>query len=391
MRCKYSITLETAAPVAAVLYWRIANGLSINNKPLARTLDVPEQRIRFTKLLYCIGQDNTMKLPIAKIRRDGGTQSREAIPKGAVEHYAELLTDGKPLPPIDVFYDGTNYWLGDGFIRTKAHEVVGLRDIEVQVHQGALRDAVLFSCGANATHGHPRTNADKRRAVMTLLNDEEWSQWSSREIARRCGVSDMAVRRYKEESMCDSVAHSDGESSEAKPRETVLNCRNGTVYEQKIAKKKPKEEAVEFSEEPLVEQPWSEPEPVSPPVDRITINHSPKTETANEFALKCEASQFLSPECQTHFLNELSFFQAMLPEITRLRDRYEVALKQYSQTTTSKGPYVLLVRMLLASSSPRTWSECRACVDDYHISQGHIDGEECDRCGGLGFIIPQED
>lgn len=29
---------------------------------------------------------------------------------------------------------------------------------------------------------------------MALLNDDEWSQWSDREIARRCAVSDYLVR-----------------------------------------------------------------------------------------------------------------------------------------------------------------------------------------------------
>jgi hypothetical protein len=41
-----------------------------------------------------------------------------------------------------------------------------------------------------------RTNEDKRRAVATLLNDPEWSQWSDREIGRRCGVRDRMVTRY---------------------------------------------------------------------------------------------------------------------------------------------------------------------------------------------------
>jgi len=41
--------------------------------------------------------------------------------------------------------------------------------------------------------------ADKRRAVMKLLNDDEWSQWSDREIARRCAVSHMTVNRLREE------------------------------------------------------------------------------------------------------------------------------------------------------------------------------------------------
>jgi hypothetical protein len=41
--------------------------------------------------------------------------------------------------------------------------------------------------------GLRRTNADKRRAVLMLLEDEEWSAWADREIARRCAVSDRFV------------------------------------------------------------------------------------------------------------------------------------------------------------------------------------------------------
>jgi hypothetical protein len=52
---------------------------------------------------------------------------------------------------------------------------------------------VRFSVGANDTHGKRRTNEDKRRAVLMLLCDAEWSKWSNREIARQCGVDDKTV------------------------------------------------------------------------------------------------------------------------------------------------------------------------------------------------------
>lgn len=35
----------------------------------------------------------------------------------------------------------------------------------------------------------PPNNADKRKAVMLLLADAEWSAWSDREIAKQCHVS----------------------------------------------------------------------------------------------------------------------------------------------------------------------------------------------------------
>ena len=40
-------------------------------------------------------------------------------------------------------------------------------------------------------------NADKRKSVMTLLEDEEWGAWSGREIARRCGVHHSYVSRIR--------------------------------------------------------------------------------------------------------------------------------------------------------------------------------------------------
>lgn len=57
------------------------------------------------------------------------------------------------------------------------------------MRQGGLRDVILHSAGANAAHGLRRTNADKRRAVLMLLQDHEWGAWANREIARRCAVS----------------------------------------------------------------------------------------------------------------------------------------------------------------------------------------------------------
>ncbi|CAH1672360.1 hypothetical protein CHELA20_50910 [Hyphomicrobiales bacterium] len=55
-----------------------------------------------------------------------------------------------------------------------------------------LRDVDITSTrlyGANSLHGLRRSNEDKRRAVMRLLEDSVWSGWSDGEVARRCGVS----------------------------------------------------------------------------------------------------------------------------------------------------------------------------------------------------------
>lgn len=54
-----------------------------------------------------------------------------------------------------------------------------------------------MSVGANEEHGLRRTNEDKRRAVLTLLGDAEWSSWSDREIARQCAVGYTLVAKLR--------------------------------------------------------------------------------------------------------------------------------------------------------------------------------------------------
>jgi hypothetical protein len=42
-----------------------------------------------------------------------------------------------------------------------------------------------------------RTRADKRRAVLAVLSDEEWLQWSDREIAKLCNTNHSFVSRLR--------------------------------------------------------------------------------------------------------------------------------------------------------------------------------------------------
>lgn len=127
-----------------------------------------------------------MLLDISKIKIDGGTQSRERLDESVVADYAEAIDS---LPPVVVFFDGSDHWLADGFHRYHAHRSAGRNAIESDIRSGARRDAVIYSVGANRDHGLRRSNSDKRRAVKTLLADSEWSKWSDRKIAEACGVS----------------------------------------------------------------------------------------------------------------------------------------------------------------------------------------------------------
>lgn len=139
----------------------------------------------------------TERVPTTGITADPDCQPRTAIDPRIVDDYADDMTEGAAFPPLTVYHDGTTYWLADGFHRLAAAMRLGLAEIACDVRAGDKRAAVLHSCSANATHGMRRTPADKRRAVETLLNDDEWGQWSDREIARQCGCSHEWARKIR--------------------------------------------------------------------------------------------------------------------------------------------------------------------------------------------------
>ncbi len=136
---------------------------------------------------------------LRRLSLDAGTQSRAGLDMANVAELRELLQAGEDLDPIEVVFDGNRYYVVDGFHRVEAHGQEGRKAIRARIRRGTLRDAILLSVGANARHGLRRTNADKRRAVETLLKDAEWSKWGNREISRRCGVDEGTVRRIRAE------------------------------------------------------------------------------------------------------------------------------------------------------------------------------------------------
>ena len=176
--------------------------------------------------LQCVNKVEREYLTIGEITIDGGTQSRAKLNLETVDEYALDQAAGAEFPPVEVYYDGSKYWLADGFHRLAAYKKNqeldpdngNWQNIPAKIHQGDRRAAILHSVGANSNHGLRRTNADKRRAVTTLLSDQEWSQWSDREIAKQCGVSNRFVSNLRSELSVNS--------SQIERNVT----RNGTTY-----------------------------------------------------------------------------------------------------------------------------------------------------------------
>jgi hypothetical protein len=126
------------------------------------------------------------KLQIERIRTDGGVQSREKISEEYVAELAELIKAGKKLPPIIVYNDGVDMWASDGHHRILAHVRCEKPFIDAEVHKGTKREAEIASCSANQTHGLRRTNVDKHRAIVKMMDLQK--DWSDQAIANHVGV-----------------------------------------------------------------------------------------------------------------------------------------------------------------------------------------------------------
>ncbi|MBU2685911.1 MAG: ParB/RepB/Spo0J family partition protein [Gammaproteobacteria bacterium] len=142
---------------------------------------------------------DVQEVALSSLRIDGGTQPREQLEQSMVDHYQECMKAGDEFPPVVIFHDGSHYWLADGFHRLFAARGLGKDSIKGDIRQGTQREAVLFSCGANAHHGVRRNAKDKRRAVMILLCDETWGKWSHNKLAQIAQVSQPFVSQLASE------------------------------------------------------------------------------------------------------------------------------------------------------------------------------------------------
>lgn len=174
-----------------------------------------------------------VKLKLTDINTEGGTQPRSEIDFATVNEYREKILDGVIFPPVTVFYDGSNYWLADGFHRVTAYHNAEIEEIEVEVIQGTQRDAQWFSLGANKEHdagGLKRKPDDKKRAIEKILLDEEWSTKSQVIIAEHVGVTQGYISRINSR-LITSNKSSNRQTVEGKDGRTYRTANIGKHYQ----------------------------------------------------------------------------------------------------------------------------------------------------------------
>lgn len=148
------------------------------------------------------GQTATGSMPLESITLSGDLQMRvDGCDASVVAEYATAYRNGAEMPRVLVFWDGERYYLVDGFHRYAAAEKAERTTIEATVRRGSLLEARVAALSVNHTHGLRRTNADKRKAVIAALalDDQQGLGWSTRKVAKICGVSHQFVANVQSE------------------------------------------------------------------------------------------------------------------------------------------------------------------------------------------------
>jgi len=162
-----------------------------------------------------------------------------------VQSYANDMESGAVFPAVEIVSDGQSSWLVDGQHRLEAVKKLEHETITANVTEGDYRDALLKSCATNSEHGKRRTNEDKRQKVLMLLEDEEWKNWSDREIARQCKVGHPLVGELRNHT---------GRNTSIETERTFIHPKTGkptTMNTTNIGKSQP-ESVVQTEIEPII-------------------------------------------------------------------------------------------------------------------------------------------
>jgi hypothetical protein len=170
-------------------------------------------------------------LDLADLTLEPALQQRTKLDIAHVQTLEDALDEVENLEAIDVFTDGENFWPWDGYHRIHAYKNKGRSEIPARVKPGTLREAVLASTAANAKQlALPRTRADKRKAVETLLADPEWGQWSDREIGKQARVDHKTVAAIRR-----AMSVGNSPETEPKPVERKFTNKHGGTSTIKVA------------------------------------------------------------------------------------------------------------------------------------------------------------
>lgn len=272
-----------------------------------------------------------------------------------------------PFPPIELFTDGginSPHFIGDGYHRFHTYRKAGRDAIpaNVTVCEDPRFEAFKFALSANATHGIPRTNADKRNAVRQALACERLQGMSLRELAKVCGVSYQTVSNIKNEDAKGQVSNFDTPHEADTPAPDRPSTKVSTPREHEPPRTV---DPVRLADTPTEEQDDTGP---TNPLDKL------KREVPTGLLAKYAAGKRMAEWRST--------FNRLLKEITEESINADGMLPGFEHLQAN-GVQLLALN-------------CKTCCDELKNAEYHTDcpdcnagkanGKKCKTCSGSGFL-----
>ncbi len=175
------------------------------------------------------------KIKLSDIRLDGNTQHRK-LNEPAVRDYSLLMKEGHKFPPVEIVFDGTDYWLWDGFHRVEAARRGGAETIIANVVRNSHEHAVLLSYGANSQHGRPRQDGEIQTIIRKMMGSTQYDGWTDQAYAETVGASRFYINRVRNTKPRETKKKKKDETPEATkkkddetPEQEPLETRTGKV------------------------------------------------------------------------------------------------------------------------------------------------------------------
>ncbi len=145
-------------------------------------------------------------LRLRQIDAEASFQTRAEVPEDTAQDYAYWMQEDDREPsPIVVFGSREPYYIGDGFIRYRAHELAGRKTIMCDVRPGGRREAAFFAIATNIANAERPGIDDRKYWARQLLLDPDLlsdpvcrRKLSHREIATLCRLGRKTVDRLAE-------------------------------------------------------------------------------------------------------------------------------------------------------------------------------------------------
>lgn len=319
---------------------------------------------------------------VSQIRIDGGTQQRPVV-SGMVEHYKELRQDGIELPPIDVVYDGANYWVWDGFHRLESAKAAKKKAIRCAVTKGTQQEAVWLSYSANKAHGMQRPQGTVKRIIEQIFCNPAYAKISLSEIARHVGASRRYVQMVRDEFLLRTEGGHDDES----PVEQSESLKSDQVVTNRVCDTENAEKGCECSH-PLESN--SRHEKSTKRADSIEVKSSTgktyeqksqeKKTATTQPAMKDEDGRVI-PDHLHGVFRERETFEALAQQASQLK----AAVKKAAEDSPvawgrfNENNFRSLMQQvydLLKLSGPSI--VCSYC--------GGVESDKCRACKGTGFL-----